>query len=58
MPEYEDFEQSDIDAPFVRWPEPSPLQAWWAEIMSGATARRVTEAAVPRRPLGPRLRSA
>ncbi|WP_280339259.1 hypothetical protein [Nocardia neocaledoniensis] len=58
MPEYDDIDQSDIDAPFVRWPEPSPLQAWWAEIMSGATPRRVSLPAVPRRPAAPRLRSA
>lgn len=35
-------------APFVEWPDPSPLEPWWTSIM-GFTRSRVTRAADPRR---------
>ncbi|MDO3646977.1 hypothetical protein [Nocardia mangyaensis] len=38
----EDADQVGYDASFVRWPDPSPLQAWWAEIMHGLSPSRST----------------
>ncbi|WP_157121967.1 hypothetical protein [Nocardia miyunensis] len=27
---------TDLDIPSVRWPDPSPLDNWWTEVMDGA----------------------
>lgn len=34
--------ESESEAPFVHWPEPSPLQSWWTEIMGGIPRPRRT----------------
>ena len=26
------------ETPFVRWPDPSPLDSWWIDIMDGGSA--------------------
>lgn len=26
--------------PFVRWPEPSPLDSWWSDVMEGVSANK------------------
>ncbi|MFC4376091.1 hypothetical protein ACFO5K_18505 [Nocardia halotolerans] len=31
---------TEPDAPFVHWPEPSPLHSWWTEIMEGVAPHR------------------
>lgn len=50
-------EEPDLDSgtPFVRWPDPSPLQSWWADIMAGGPPNRPTRAVSRARP---RLRPA
>lgn len=30
----------EMDTSPVRWPDPSPLQAWWNDIMAGALPER------------------
>lgn len=39
--------ESETETPIVRWPEPSPLQSWWTEIMGE----------MPRSPEAPAKRS-
>lgn len=34
-----------IDQPDVYWPDPSPLQRWWTEVMEGAAIPRTRTAA-------------
>ncbi|MEU3012141.1 hypothetical protein [Nocardia asteroides] len=46
--------EADDTAP-VCWPDPSPLQAWWNDIMAGGDPAQVTRTSGQR---APRLRSA
>ncbi|PKV98500.1 hypothetical protein ATK86_0520 [Nocardia fluminea] len=41
---------SESEAAVVRWPEPSPLQSWWTEIMGGIS--RPSQAPTKRRRSG------
>lgn len=34
------------DAPVVHWPDPSPLQNWWTEVMDGVPQYRTSSGRV------------
>lgn len=30
--------EEDLETPMVRWPDPSPLQSWWNQVMNAGSA--------------------
>lgn len=40
MPQYFTLTADPADTAVVCWPEPSPLDNWWTEIMDGVTPHR------------------
>ncbi|WP_169823276.1 hypothetical protein [Aldersonia kunmingensis] len=43
MPQYATPTAEPADAGVVYWPQPSPLDDWWTEIMDGATPARARD---------------